>query len=232
MSIVERFAVSGVIFDAVPRYNIAPTQPVSAILAEANTGERFLDLLRWGLVPFWAKDIAIGSKMINARAETVAEKPSFRTPFKRRRCLIPSDGFYEWDKEGGTRQPYHFRRKDGELFGFAGLWDEWTAPDGSPLRTCTILTTTANPVVAPYHDRMPVILTSPDIESLWLDPSITEPDALESLLVPYPPEWMEAIPVSKRVNSPVNEDSDLVTDIRNSLCTILQRYGNEFLAHR
>ena len=216
-AIAVRFGVQGVLFDAVPRYNIAPTQPVSAILAEATTGERFLDLLRWGLVPFWAKDVAMGNKMINARAETAAEKPAFRTPFKRRRCLIPTDGFYEWDKEQGTRQPYHFRRKEGELFGFAGLWDEWNAPDGSPLRTCTILTTSANAIVAPYHDRMPVILRSGDAEAYWLDPHVTAPDALEPLLIPYPDDWMEAIPVSKRVNSPVNEDSDLVMDIRNSL---------------
>ena len=215
--ISARFAVQAVLLDAVPRYNIAPTQPVSAVLEVGQNGERFLDLLRWGLVPSWAKDIAIGSKMINARSETVAEKPSFRTSLKRRRCLIPTDGFYEWDKTGGTRQPYHFRRKDGALFGFAGLWDEWIAPDGSPLRTCTILTTAANGVVAPYHDRMPVILRSEDAEAHWLDTGVQDADALEPLFLPYPDDWIEAIPVSKRVNSPVNEDSDLVIDVRNSL---------------
>ena len=216
-AVADRFGVQGILFDAVPRYNIAPTQPVSAILEVAQTGERFLDLLRWGLVPSWAKDSAIGNKMINARSETVAEKPAFRTSLKRRRCLIPTDGFYEWDKTGGTRQPYHFRRKDGELFGFAGLWDEWTAPDGSPLRTCTILTTAANAVVGPYHDRMPVILRSADAEERWLDSAVQSADALEPLFLPYPDDWMEAIPVSKRVNAPVNEDAGLILDTRNSL---------------
>lgn len=191
-----------------PRYNIAPTQDV---LVVTQNGARHLQGYHWGLIPSWAKDPAIGSKMINARAETLAEKPSFRTALQRRRCLIPADGFYEWQDttadanqasgKKAPRTPMHIRLQDGGLFAFAGLWDEWRAPDGSPLRSCTIITTAPNAVTAPIHDRMPVILR-PEDEGLWLDRSVTESAALLPLLVPYPAERMEAYAVSRQVNAP------------------------------
>lgn len=186
-----------------PRYNIAPTQNV---LVVTQNGARHLEFYHGGLIPSWAKDPAIGSRMINARAETLAEKPSFRTALRRRRCLLPADGFYEWQAipagEGkkAVKIPTYLRRRDQEMFAFAGLWDEWLAPDGSPLRSCTIVTTAPNALTAPIHDRMPVILR-PEDEALWLDPA-TEPAELTSLLVPYPAEWMEAYAVSRAVNAP------------------------------
>jgi putative SOS response-associated peptidase YedK len=209
-TIMNRFGVQAQLFDIEPRYNIAPSQPVPVIVTEGTTKERILDGFQWGLVPFWAKDPSIGNKMINARAETVAEKPAFRAALTRRRCLLPVDGFYEWNKAGGTRQPLHFRRKDGELFGFAGLWEEWQSPDGSPLRTCTIITTEANGVVAPYHDRMPVILTDEEGIALWLDESVRAAKDVLPLLVPYPDAEMEVYAVSRRVNSPAMDIPELI----------------------
>lgn len=199
---------------AVPRYNIAPTQD---ILVVTQNGARHLQGCHWGLIPSWAKDPAIGSKMINARAETLAEKPSFRTALQRRRCLIPADGFYEWqdaaaDLPSGKkapRTPMHIRLQGGGLFAFAGLWDEWHAPDGSPLRSCTIITTAPNAVTAPIHDRMPVILRRED-EGLWLDRSVSDATALLPLLVPYPAEVMEAYAVSRAVNAPTMDDPGLI----------------------
>ncbi len=185
-----------------PRYNIAPTQPVAAVLQETT---RQVQWLRWGLVPSWAKDIGIGSRLINARVETIAEKPSFRTALARRRCLIPADGFYEWQEadnpEEGGRTPMHIRRRDGALFAFAGLWDEWHGGDGAPLRTCTIITGTPNPLIAPIHDRMPMILR-PEDENGWLDPGPHDVQSLLSLLAPYPASEMEAYAVSRKVNAP------------------------------
>ncbi len=195
------------------RYNVAPTQPVTVV---TQNGARQLAQYRWGLVPSWAKDPAIGSRLINARVETLAEKPSFRTALSRRRCLIPADGFYEWQEadnpaEGG-RTPMHIKRRDGALFAFAGLWDEWHAPDGSPLRSCTIITGTPNPLVAPIHNRMPLILL-PDREAPWLDATLTDRDALLSLLLPYPADWMEAYPVSRAVNAPVVDDPECIVPV-------------------
>jgi putative SOS response-associated peptidase YedK len=210
-AIVDRFGVQQALFEPEPRYNIAPTQPVPVVVTEASSGERVLDAFRWGLVPHWAKDPSIGNRMINARTESVAEKPAFKSALVRRRCILPSDGFYEWDKTGGTRQPYHFRRRDGDLFGFAGLWEEWNAPDGSPLLTCTILTTNANATVGRVHDRMPVILRSLEDEAEWLDPAVRRPEDLLPLLGPYPDEEMEAVPVSRRVNLPTNDSADLIS---------------------
>ncbi len=185
-----------------PRYNIAPTQPVVAVLQEEA---RSIQRLRWGLVPSWAKDPGIGSRLINARVETIAEKPSFRTALARRRCLIPADGFYEWREadtpEEGGRTPMHIRRRDGGLFAFAGLWEEWHAPDGAPLRTCTIITGTPNPLMAPIHDRMPMILRRED-EDEWLEPGSRDTQSLLSLLAPYPAADMEAFAVPRQVNSP------------------------------
>jgi putative SOS response-associated peptidase YedK len=184
-----------------PRYNIAPTQPVAVVRAAEGGNE--LSLLRWGLIPSWSKDAKIGYKLINARSETVAEKPSFRSAFKQRRCLIPASGFYEWQKqETGRKQPYFIFPREGELFSFAGLWERWHDPEGEQVETCTILTTTANDLMKPIHDRMPVIL-DPTTERQWLDPRASG-DALQSLLVPCPAEWMEARPVSLWVNNPKN----------------------------
>lgn len=210
-AIEERFNVAETLFDAEPRYNVAPQQTIAVVVAPENV--RLLDGYRWGLIPFWAKEIGIGAKMINARAETVAEKPSFKNALARKRCLIPTDGFYEWDKAGGTKQPIHFRRRDGGLLAFAGLWDEWTGPDGVPLRTCTIITTTPNETVSPYHDRMPALLQTADDEAAWLDGDLRNADDLLPLLRPYPDDWMEAFAISKRVNTPANDDPDLLTPV-------------------
>ena len=207
--VAERFGVDSVM-EAEAQYNIAPTQNVTVV---TQNGTRHLGNYHWGLIPSWAKDPAIGSRMINARAETLAEKPSFRTALSRRRCLIPADGFYEWQDaaEGGkaAKTPMFLHRKDSGLFAFAGLWDEWHAPDGSPLRSCTIITTTPNAVAAPIHDRMPVILR-PDDEAFWLDKTVTETRDLLSLLVPAPSEDMEAYAVSRRVNVPTIDDPALL----------------------
>lgn len=188
-----------------PRYNIAPTQSVAAV--RLGTDGRELAMLRWGLVPSWAKDIAIGSRMINARAETLAEKPSFRSAFKSRRCLIVADGFYEWQPQPkGPKQPYLIGLKDGEPFAFAGLWERWEkAPDGQPVESCTVVTTEANDLVRPIHDRMPVILAHEDYDT-WLDASRNSPDVVGKLLRPFPSDRMEAVPVSTRVNSVRNDD--------------------------
>lgn len=185
-----------------PQFNIAPSQAIAVI---TQNGARHLEQYKWGLVPSWAKDPAIGNRMINARVETVAEKPAYRAALARRRCLIPADGFYEWreadNPEEGGRTPMHIRRADGELFAFAGLWEEWHAPDGSPLRSCVIITGTPNPLVAPIHDRMPIILRRED-EARWLDKSTAQASDLLALLAPYPAEDMEAYAVSRQVNAP------------------------------
>lgn len=197
---------------SVPRYNIAPTQPVVAIRL-AEDGQRELTFFHWGLIPSWAKDIKIGSRMINARSETVTEKPSFRTAFKRRRCLIPADGFYEWQKQANGKQPMFIRPAESEErpFALAGLWEVWRDPDGSALQSCTILTTTPNELMAPIHDRMPVIVEPEDFD-LWLNP---EPDPEQGLhlLRPYPAEKMTAYPVSTVVNNPRNETPDCIQPI-------------------
>lgn len=207
-AVQERFNLDEILTTTAPRYNVAPQQNIAVVYAPETV--RLLEDFRWGLVPSWAKDAAIGQKMINARSETVAEKPSFRAALSRRRCLIPADGFYEWIKTEGGRDPVHFRLKSGDLFAFAGLWEEWHDPQTeSPLRTCTILTTSANDTVGRVHDRMPVIL-APDAESLWLDSAVHDKDILLSLLAPYPDDAMEAFPVSRRVNSPRNEGAELL----------------------
>ena len=210
--IEERFAAEAVA-EATPRYNIAPTQD---ILVVTQNGSRHLQAYHWGLIPSWAKDPAIGNRMINARAETLAEKPSFRTALSRRRCLIPADGFYEWQNppEGTKtpRTPMHIRLGDGGLFAFAGLWDEWHTPDGSPLRSCTIITTSPNALTAPIHDRMPVLLR-PEDEALWLDKSITQASDLLPLLVPYPTEAMATYAVSRQVNAPTVDGPECIVPV-------------------
>jgi putative SOS response-associated peptidase YedK len=194
-----------------PRFNIAPSQPVAVVTNES--AEPKIDYVRWGLVPSWAKDasIATGSKMINARAETLAEKPAFSRLLKRRRCLIPADGFFEWQKTPGSKSktPYYFRLKNEHPFAFAGLWDDWHSPDGSQLRTCTIITTAANSTVAPVHGRMPVMLKNANCRK-WISPGETPPEELLQLLAPYPAEEMTAYPVSSLVGSPANQGPDLI----------------------
>lgn len=184
-----------------PRYNIAPTQ---SVLAVVNDGERRGEMMRWGLLPSWAKDVKIGSRMINAVSETAASKPAFRSAFRRRRCLVLADGFYEWRREGKQRFPMYFTQKSGEPMAFAGLWENWKSPEGDWVRSCTILTTGANSFIEPIHNRMPVIL-SPETEPLWLDPLTEEPGTLEPLLLPAPSELLEVREVSTTVNNVRND---------------------------
>jgi putative SOS response-associated peptidase YedK len=196
-----------------PRYNIAPTQPVGIVRTQGADAQRAWDLVVWGLVPSWAKDPSMGARMINARAETVEEKPAFRAAFRRRRCLVPADGFYEWRKQGKAKQPYYITLQNGRPFAFAGLWEIWMAPDGSRLDSCTILTTVANELMQPIHDRMPVIV-APEDYTLWLgqgsDATAETLPLLRDLLHPYPAEQMAAMPVSKYVNSPQNEGVECI----------------------
>jgi putative SOS response-associated peptidase YedK len=194
-----------------PRYNIAPSQPVAVI---ANNGQNKIEFFRWGLVPFWAKDLKIGNRMINARAETVAEKPSFRAAYRRRRCLVLADGFYEWRKEPGQRAktPMYIRLKSGEPFAFAGLWETWRSPDDQTVLSCNIITTRPNSLVERIHNRMPVIL-EPQAYDLWLDPAEQSPEKLGVWLKPYPASQMTAYPVSRLVNSPSNDSPDCIAPL-------------------
>lgn len=194
-----------------PRYNIAPTQPVLAIRDSYAGNGREATFLNWGLIPSWSTDPGIGSRMINARAETAAEKPSFRAAFKYRRCLIPADGFYEWQKVAGGKQPQLIGMKDGSPFGFAGLWEHWER-EGSVIESCTILTTEPNDLLASVHNRMPVILHPEDYEE-WLDRTIQKADPLLHLLRPFPAEQMSYRPVSTHVNNPRNEDPACVAPL-------------------
>jgi putative SOS response-associated peptidase YedK len=220
--LIERFRVQQIGFEfGGPRYNIAPSQPVATVLQEREEG-RVLDAFRWGLIPSWAKDPAIGNKMINARAETLAEKPSFKTALRRRRCLIPADGFYEWKKEGegkATRkQPIRIHLKSEEPFAFAGLWDEWVTPDGSPVRSCTIITTAPNKMMSEIHNRMPAILR-PEDEAAWLDVAGNDRDDVPHLLHmlrPYADEEMTSHPVSTAINSPALDDEGCIASIEGS----------------
>lgn len=192
------------------RYNIAPTQAVP-IVRLGDDGNRSLALAHWGLIPSWADDPAIGNRMINARADTVATKPSFRTAFKKRRCLLVADGFYEWQKTDGKKQPYYIRLKDGAPFGFAGLWERWER-DGKAIESCAIITTDANELMEPIHNRMPVII-SPDAYEVWLDPAAQEPERLQRLLSPYPAAELTAYPVSTVVNNPRNEQASCIEKV-------------------
>jgi putative SOS response-associated peptidase YedK len=186
-----------------PRYNIAPTQEVAVVRA-AESGGRELVRLHWGLIPSWAKERAMGARMINARAETLAEKPAFRSAFRARRCLIVADGFYEWQKLGGRKQPYFIGFSDRRPFAFAGLWERWKGEGSEHVESCTIVTTEANELLAPIHDRMPVIL-DPDDFATWTDPALHDTDRLSALLTPYAAGLLEAFPVSVLVNNPAND---------------------------
>ena len=190
-----------------PRYNIAPTQPIPVIRQHPKEPNRVLSLMRWGLIPSWAKDMSGAAGMINARSETAAIKPAFRDPMKYRRCLVPADGFYEWARRGTSKQPFCFEVNDGELFAFAGLWDRWKDPSGQWVKSCWILTTTPNAVTSAVHDRMPVILKRDDYD-LWLDPGVTNVDALSDLLEPFEAGLMRSYPVSSRVNQVQNDDPE------------------------
>ncbi len=203
LALAREFALTGVRTALEhPRYNLAPTQLMPVVI---NDGARMLDAYRWGLIPSWAKEASIGNKLINARGETVAEKPSFRSALKRRRCLVLVDGWFEWKQSTKPKTPYLFRRKDGRPLAFAGLWEEWTAPDtGEVLRTCTVITTGPNALMNPIHDRMPVILP-PSAQEVWLRPEPQEAAALQPLLVPNEDEPLEAWEVGRVVNSPMND---------------------------
>ena len=198
--------------EVVPRFNIAPTQPVVTVRQERGKASRHLSAMRWGLIPSWAKDISYGNQTVNARSETVTTKLSFSDSVRYRRCLIPADGFYEWKKSGKVRQPYLFEVDKGELFAFAGLWDEWKNPEGKIIESCTILTTTPNTLVADIHDRMPVIV-APDKYGLWLNPEVEDFVAVREILKPYDPSLMRYCPVSPRVNQVQNEGADCAAPI-------------------
>lgn len=196
-----------------PRYNIAPAQRVAVVRQNPERPVRQFSTMRWGLIPFWSKDASVGYKMINARAETVAEKPAFREPFRNRRCLIPVDGFYEWKEEGKSKQPYHFGMADNSLFAFAGLWDRWKNPQGDVIETCSIITTTPNALLADVHDRMPAILPLSNYD-LWLDPGFKNTGDLKELLRPFDAGRMRRYPVSTRVNLVKNDDPDCAVEVK------------------
>ena len=197
------------------RYNIAPSQMIDVV--RELESEKEVSQLKWGLVPSWAKDAEIGNRMINARAETITEKPSFRDAFRKRRCIIPASGFYEWQKKGsGAKQPFYFYLNEKDVFGFAGLFEEWIDKEtGELLETCTIITTEANEVLKPVHERMPVILKANDYEQ-WLDTKENNADRLQKLLVPYPAKEMDSHAVSTGINYPDADSPDLITPL-NSL---------------
>jgi putative SOS response-associated peptidase YedK len=192
--------------DWTPRYNIAPTQPVPIIRQHPKEPRRELSLVGWGLIPSWSKDASSAARMINARSETAATLPAFRDAMRWRRCVVPADAFYEWQRTGKAKQPYCFEVRDGEMFGFAGLWERWKDPTGTWVKSCTILTTTPNAVTATVHDRMPVIL-DPDSHDLWLDPGFTDVAAASAMLKPFDANAMRCFPVSARVSNVANDDA-------------------------
>lgn len=189
-----------------PSFNIAPTQDVPVIVNE--DGNRLI-FCRWGLIPPWSKDLSIGNRMINARAETLAEKPSFKEPFKKHRCLIVADGFYEWKKTESGKVPVYITMKTGRTFGFAGLYSDWHPPEGEVIKTCTIITSEPNDLLEPIHNRMPVII-KPDDRDIWLDPDEHDQDKLTPLLAPYSSDELDAWEVSRVVNSPSNNGPELI----------------------
>jgi len=198
---------------ASPRYNIAPTQ---AVIVVGDDGKRYIKEMLWGLIPSWAKDPTIGNRMINARVETLAEKAAFRAAPKKRRCIIPADGFYEWQKLGKVKQPVRIVLKSREPFGFAGLWEHWQSPEGEEVLSCTIVTTEANALLKAVHDRMPVILTQ-DAEAAWLNPDTQDPEKLLPLLKQYPPDQMEFYPVSGEVNWPAVDEPGNIEPLKEGV---------------
>ena len=205
--LVERFGLDECV-DFVPRYNIPPGTDIP-VIRQSPVGKRVLHLLRWGLVPRWAKDPGIGNKLSNARGESVAEKPSFRDAFRRRRCLIPADGFYEWKTEGKMKQPFFISLKSGEPLVMGGLWESWRRPDGEILRTACIITTGPNDVMEPIHDRMPVILRTEDWQA-WLEAPVED---IQPLVCPYESDAMQAWPVDRRVSRTVDDDAGLIEPV-------------------
>ena len=215
--LAERFGFAAGELAIQPRFNVAPSQPALTVIsagrnAKAPGPANRAGFMRWGLIPAWAKDAAIGNRLINARAETLTEKPSFRRALERRRCLVLADGFYEWQKVGRKGQPFRITLASGEPFGLAGLWERWQAPSGETVNSCTIITTAANQLLAPIHHRMPVIL-SPHLETAWLDPDVSDTALLGSMLAPYPAEGMQFYPVSPLVNSTAHDSPDCITPI-------------------
>ena len=211
--LAEIFSILNAI-DFVPRYNIAPTQAVVTIRAAKKEAGREAALAKWGLIPSWAQDSKIGSNLINARAETIATKPAFRSAIKRRRCLIPTDGFYEWQAVAGqkAKQPYHITVRDARVFAFAGLWEHWTSPAGEEIESCTIITTDANELMQQVHTRMPVILDPADY-ARWLDRDCQEAGKVVDILKQFPAERMQLTPVSTLVNSPRNDRPECTTPV-------------------
>lgn len=213
--IARRFRTTNPLPNSGPRYNAAPAQAMLVVRFDPQTRQRSLDPIRWGLIPHWAKDSTIGNRLINARAESIAEKPAFRDAFRRRRCLIPADGFFEWRKDTRPKQPYFIRMKDGDLFAFAGLWENWRAPEGTRpeserwVRTFTIITTGANALVHPIHDRMPAII-APANYGKWLGDEAATPSELHAMLTPFPAGEMEAYPVGHAVNDVHHDDASLL----------------------
>jgi putative SOS response-associated peptidase YedK len=211
--LAEYFEADDTDCDWAPRFNVAPTQPVPTIRQNPREPRRQLSVMRWGLIPYWAKDAGIGSRTINARSETASTLPAFREPLRQRRCLIPADGFYEWKKLKGSKQPYCFTMADDSLFAFAGLWDQWKDHDGKMIHTCTILTTKPNSLLADVHDRMPVILPRDSYDD-WLDPGLTDATVVTELLRPFDSKLMKVYPVSTRVNSTKNDDAACAEPLR------------------
>jgi len=195
-----------------PRYNIAPTQQVLIVRKEHGDKVRQLTTMRWGLIPSWAKDSSIGTRTLNARSETVTTTPAFRESIRRKRCLIPADGFYEWQKMGSVKQPYCFEVGEGDVFALAGLWDEWTSPDGEIIESCTILTTEPNTLVSDLHNRMPVIVP-PEKYEVWLDPDVTDFAEICDILQPYEPTQMRRYPVSTKLNNSKHDDAESASRI-------------------
>ena len=199
-----------------PRFNIAPTQAVAVVRVRPGRPDRELAILQWGLIPSWTEDPSIGSRLINARAEGLADKPAFRAAFRYRRCLVVADGFYEWKGRGRAKQPFFFRMRNAKPFGFAGLWEHWSDSEGSYIETCTIITTEANSITGAVHDRMPVILHPEDYDR-WLESKLQNPALLESLLRPYPSEEMVTYPVSPEVNSPSKDEPEFIKPLEKPI---------------
>ena len=220
-ALIKRFGVEEVIKRPEPKYNIAPSQNVTVVVQRET---RQLTEMRWGLIPSWAEDVSIGNRLINARVETVSEKPAFRSALKKRRCLILADGFYEWKKVGKTKIPTHIRLKNREPFAFAGLYEFWKTKSGKILESCTILTTAPNDVMIPIHDRMPVIMSSAS-EAVWLNPENQDPSELMPLLKPYKSEKMEAFEVSEFVNSPRNQGPLCTKPVNTTLLNFSEGLG-------
>jgi len=211
--IIQRFEIDAAIQEELynPNYNVAPSQSVLSVINDGSKNR--LGFLRWGLIPPWSKEMKIGYKMINARAETIAEKPSFRNPFQKKRCLIIADSFYEWKRhEDKTKTPMRIKLKSDGLFAMAGLWERWISPQGESIYSCSVITTTPNELVKDIHDRMPVIL-KPSDEKIWLDPAISDIDQLNQLLMPMTHDLMETYEVSSLVNSPKNNSIELIREI-------------------